>query len=153
MSSRVRTYDHYRVIVDVAWTPPSKVVLKLNVDRFMIWSSLQVAHGGLLQNLLGQVIKCFTSNLGFYTFIKVEMLGLLKGLKLFLYFGIQRLEVEVDSKIVVNFYVKHIPRLDYYFGLVQDLKFSKFISFDVVHIRPCLGRPLYVWNSLSTLVT
>lgn len=85
--------------VEVRWLPPPNGCLKLNTDGSR--QNGKAAYGGLLRNEMGQFVAGFHCNLGSVTSVHAELWGLTLGLRMARSRGIQRLLVELDSKVVV----------------------------------------------------
>ena len=86
----------------IKWEPPSENWTKLNVDGASKGNPGLAGGGGVLRNHRGDWIKGFAANFGMCSSVKAEMLALLQGLRLARNLGIARLEVHMDSKVVVD---------------------------------------------------
>jgi ribonuclease HI len=87
--------------VDIAWQSPEDGWICLNTDGAS--KSGEIAGcGGLLRNSHGQWINGFSRNLGRCSAYIAELWGVLEGLRLARASGISKLQVHVDSQVVVH---------------------------------------------------
>lgn len=86
--------------VDVQWSSLPYGVLKLNTNGSR--QNGLAACGGLIRNAVAQFVAGIYCNLGSTSSLHAELWGLTFGLHLARRRGVQRLLVELDSKVVVS---------------------------------------------------
>ena len=91
-----------RTEILISWKPPLENWIKLNVDGASKGNPGLAGGGGVLRSHRGDWIKGFAANFGVCSSMKAELLALLQGLQLARNLGISRLEVHMDSKVVVD---------------------------------------------------
>ncbi|CAA7017011.1 unnamed protein product [Microthlaspi erraticum] len=87
----------------ISWTPPLVSWVKLNTDEASRGNPGLASAGGVLRNGEGQWCGGFALNIGRCTAPMAELWGVYYGLCIAWEKGITRLELEVDSLIVVGF--------------------------------------------------
>ena len=92
-----------RVEIMVGWTPPRGGWMKLNTDGASHGNPGLASAGGVLRDGEGEWCGGFALNIGRCSAPLAELWGVYYGLVIAWEKGIRRLEVEVDSKMVVGF--------------------------------------------------
>jgi len=98
------------VIVErmVTWRPPQDGWLKLNTDRAFHKNPVLITAGGVIRDAAGSWCGGFALNIGVCSTPLAELWGVYYGLYIAWERHITRLEVEVDSELVVGFLSKGI---------------------------------------------
>lgn len=86
----------------IAWTPPSVGWVKLNMDGALHGNPSLATGGGVLRDGEGQWIQGFTLNIGVCSAPLAELWGVYYGLYLAWDKRIAKLELDVDSEMVVG---------------------------------------------------
>ena len=86
----------------INWKSPPDGWLKLNIDGAVKGNPGPAGGGGLLRDHRGNWINGFSANLGWCSYVKAELLALLKGLQLAWNMGVSHLEVEIDSHVALK---------------------------------------------------
>jgi ribonuclease HI len=92
---------------DVRWYPPKHGWVCLNTDGASKSQTTNAGCGGLLRDEDGHWIRGFSKSLGSTTAYVAELWGLLEGLSMARSMGFNKLEVQMDSEIIVNIINKH----------------------------------------------
>ena len=92
-----------RTEIMIGWTPPRVGWMKLNTDGASHGNPGLATAGGVLRNGDGEWCGGFVFNIGRCSAPLAELWGVYYGLVIAWEKGISRLEVEVDSKMVVEF--------------------------------------------------
>jgi ribonuclease HI len=92
---------------DVRWYPPEHGWVCLNTDALLRVKIQVLACGGLLHGEDGHWIRGFSKSLGLTTVYVAELWGLLEGLSMARSMGFDKLEVQMDSEIIVSIINKH----------------------------------------------
>ncbi|KAL9281726.1 putative ribonuclease H [Arabidopsis thaliana] len=93
----------------IAWSLPSVGWFKLNTDGASRGNPGLAATGGVVRDGAGNWVAGFALNIGICSAPLAELWGVYYGLHIAWERGITRLELEVDSKIVVGFLQTGIP--------------------------------------------
>jgi ribonuclease HI len=94
-------HQHNNVIENIHWQPPSLGWIRLNTDGASKGEDI-AGCGGVLRGNNGEWICGFSKGLGACSAYVAELWGVFEGLKLALSHGFLRVELHVDSKVVVN---------------------------------------------------
>ena len=86
----------------VRWEPPLDNWTKLNVDGASRGNPGLAGGGGVIRGHRGNWINGFAANSGICSSVKAKILALLQGLCLAWSLGISKLEVHLDSKVVLD---------------------------------------------------
>ena len=136
-----------RTEIFMRWEPPLENWIKLNVDGASKGNPGLAGGGGALRTHKGDWIKGFAANFGICSSVKAEMLAVLQGLWLAWNLGILRLELHMDSKVMVDtltgatknyFIVKNCKEL------LHDLRWS-------IKLSHCYRKSNRVANRLANL--
>ncbi|KAL6145487.1 hypothetical protein ACLB2K_056173 [Fragaria x ananassa] len=81
-------------IVEVMWHVPSIYQVKLNTNGAARGSSGLAGFSGIFRDHLGQVLDCFSGNLGFATALEVELQAIIHAIQIasqrgFILFGLK----------------------------------------------------------------
>ncbi|BFG36621.1 hypothetical protein CerSpe_228950 [Prunus speciosa] len=98
-SANTKTTSNYQVTL--AWEPPPRGYLKLNVDGSCKCASGSIGAGGVIKDELGNWTGGFAINLGKGQILEAEIWGLFFGLKLAVQKEINNLIVEMDSATAI----------------------------------------------------
>jgi ribonuclease HI len=90
------------VAVQIRWLRPRQDYLCLNTDGAMKAGSQKAGCGGVIRDGSGNWVCGFAKALGTCSAFVAELWGILEGMKLAKDRNIQRLEVQVDSKAVLQ---------------------------------------------------
>ncbi|KAG2667275.1 hypothetical protein I3760_15G106100 [Carya illinoinensis] len=86
----------------VYWRRPKQGWIKLNTDGSSRGNPGRASAGGVLRDENGKLIKAFSTPLDNGTNNYAELMGLLIGVRTFFLLVLNYVEIELDSKIVVN---------------------------------------------------
>ncbi|XP_057873760.2 uncharacterized protein LOC131079745 [Cryptomeria japonica] len=86
----------------VVWTPPKTRNFKINFDGASRGNPGKSGFGAIIRNEFGNLVGANYGPLGINTNNMAEMAGLLAGLEWCVARGIQDVEVEGDSQIILN---------------------------------------------------
>ncbi|KAG7542942.1 Ribonuclease H-like superfamily [Arabidopsis thaliana x Arabidopsis arenosa] len=92
-----------RVVRQIAWTPPGEGWMKLNTDGASHGNPGLATAGGVLRDIDGNWCGGFAVNIGLCSAPLAELWGVYYGLFIAWDRGARRVELEVDSEIVVGF--------------------------------------------------
>ncbi|CAI9758516.1 unnamed protein product [Fraxinus pennsylvanica] len=92
----------------VTWKKPMVGRAKLNIDGSSLGNPGQAGGGGggVIRNDKGMVLAAFATNFGIASNNEAELRALLEGLKFCQHIGVFHVDVECDSKIVVEWMLK-----------------------------------------------
>ncbi|CAI9775522.1 unnamed protein product [Fraxinus pennsylvanica] len=105
----------------VTWKKPMVGRAKLNVDGSSLGNSGQAGGGGVIRNDKGMVLAAFATNFGIASNNEAELRALLEGLKLCQHIGVFHVDVECDSKIVVEWMLKRKCTVWYLWDFWEEL--------------------------------
>ncbi|KAL4390615.1 hypothetical protein AHAS_Ahas03G0162800 [Arachis hypogaea] len=105
----------------IRWYPPTADYLKVNVDGSFYSQNGNAACGGIFRDNLGRFVKDFACNLGSYSIMHVELWGIIKGLQIAIDNGYNRIVIESDSMMAINFIKEEYPRHRPCFPLLDDI--------------------------------
>ncbi|XP_072087871.1 uncharacterized protein [Arachis hypogaea] len=94
---------------------------KVNVDGSFYSQNGNAACGGIFRDNLGRFVKDFACNLGSYSIMHVELWGIIKGLQIAIDNGYNRIVIESDSMMAINFIKEEYPRHRPCFPLLDDI--------------------------------
>jgi hypothetical protein len=94
-------HNNNKVIENIHWQPPSLGWIRLNPDVAAKGENI-AGCGGVPRGDSGEWICGFSKGLGVCSAYVAELWGVFEGLKLALCYGFLRVEVHVDSQVVVN---------------------------------------------------
>lgn len=91
----------------VTWKKPMAGRVKINVDGSSLGNPGQVGGGGVIRNDKGMVLAAFATNFGIAASNnEAELRAIIEGLKLCQHIGCFHVDIECDSKIVVEWMLK-----------------------------------------------
>lgn len=90
----------------VRWCKPQSSWYKLNVDGCCIGNLGRISAGGILRNNNGELCKAFCRSLGHDTNNSAKIQALLQGLLMCQRLGMSWLEIELDSRLVVDWVIQ-----------------------------------------------
>ncbi|CAN1786718.1 Putative ribonuclease H protein At1g65750 [Linum perenne] len=90
--------------VDIAWEPGPSGWSTINTDGAFDRISGRAAAGGLIRNELGHCTAAFTMNIGCCTIMRAELRGAIAGLRCAWDLGLRKVELQVDSKSVIDLF-------------------------------------------------
>ncbi|GAU30604.1 hypothetical protein TSUD_392950 [Trifolium subterraneum] len=96
-----------RVNKDVRWYPSEHGWICLNTDDAFKSHNTKDGCGGLFRDEDGHWIRGFSKSLGSATAYVAELWGLLEGISIARSMGFNKLEVQMDSEIIVSIINKH----------------------------------------------
>ncbi|MCH99988.1 ribonuclease H protein, partial [Trifolium medium] len=102
-TSGVQTEASQRVAVQVRWMRPQQGYLSLNTDGAVKNGSQQAGCGGVIRNGSGNWVCGFAKALGPCSAFVAELWGILEGITIAKDRNIMRIEVQVDSKAVLQY--------------------------------------------------
>ncbi|CAI9781002.1 unnamed protein product [Fraxinus pennsylvanica] len=105
----------------VTWKKPMLGRAKLNVDGSSLGNPSQACGGGVICNDKGMVLAAFATNFGIASNNEAELRALLEGLKLCQHIGVFHVDVECDSKIVVEWMLKRKCTVWYLWDFWEEL--------------------------------
>ncbi|CAI9785059.1 unnamed protein product [Fraxinus pennsylvanica] len=133
----------------VRWQRPMQGWYKLNTDGCCLGNPGICGAGCIIRNEKGDIVIAFTKYLGEGTNNGAELLVLLYGLRRAKRMGLNRLEVELDSLIIVNWLKRKVCGIRYLEDYWEEIQYLlSIISCRVQHIH-CEGN--LVANILSKL--
>ena len=86
----------------VCWELPFQGICKLNTDGCLLGNPGPSGGGGVLRDSSGDLLFGFSIPLGEMTSLQAETKSLLYGVQQCLLRGVSRVQVEVDSLLLVN---------------------------------------------------
>lgn len=91
-----------KCMVPVYWIRPKQGWVKLSTDGSSKGNPRQSGAEGVLRDQNGNLIIAFSTPLAYGTNNYAEFMGLLLGVRTFCLLGLNYVEIELDSKVVVN---------------------------------------------------
>lgn len=88
--------------IAVGWHKPASGWVKLNCDGARKRDPVVAACGGLIRDCDGAWVGGFCRFLGVASVLKAEAWGLLEGIRLASYLALDSLDIECDSKVLVD---------------------------------------------------
>ena len=88
----------------VAWQKPAHGWFKLNTDGSSLGNPGCSGVGGIIRNDRGLMVYAFNSSIGIGTSNRAELLAVLQGLKACKELGINFVEIELDSQVVISWW-------------------------------------------------
>ncbi|RYQ82464.1 hypothetical protein Ahy_B10g101052 [Arachis hypogaea] len=135
----------------IRWYPPVVDYLKVNVDGSFYSQNGNAACGGVFCDNLDRFVKGFACNLESYSIMHAELWGIIKGMQIAIDSGYNRIVIEFDSTMTINFIKKECPRHHPYFPLLDDItvlsrrliqcRGNIFCVRPIVLLHPCQERP------------
>ena len=98
----VKTNAKNRIPISVKWNPPPVNWAKLNTDGLVLGDPGLAGGGGVLRDSLENWIGGFSRSIGITSCVQAELRALKYGLLLALNLEISKLEIEMDSSVVVE---------------------------------------------------
>lgn len=114
--------------IQVGWTQPNSDWYKLNMDGAVKTHSERAGCGGVLRDCCGKWIVGFGDNLGIASVNEAKLWGLYNGLQMAWNTSFRRIEVELDSQVVLQLLEKDVSLLHPLGALVSCCK--QFITHD-----------------------
>ena len=105
----------------ICWTAPLWPWVKLNTDGAKK-SSGNAGAGGLICDYRGNWLADYSVNLGVCSVTLVELWGLFHGLSIAWQYGFRRVQVEIDSKCVMQLVSSSNTLVNEHFTLIQAIK-------------------------------
>ncbi|CAI9782084.1 unnamed protein product [Fraxinus pennsylvanica] len=99
----VRKQSH---VCFVTWKKPIAERVKINVDGSSLGNPDQAGGGEVIRNEKGMVLAAFATNFGIESNNEAELRATIEGLKLCQHIGAFHVDLECDSKIVVDWMLK-----------------------------------------------
>ncbi|KAL6144814.1 hypothetical protein ACLB2K_055504 [Fragaria x ananassa] len=90
-------------IVEVMWHVPFIYQVKLNTDGAARGSPGLAGFGGIFRDHLGQVLGCFSGNLGIANALEAELQAVIHAIQMASQRGWHSLWIESDSTLVIHF--------------------------------------------------
>lgn len=91
----------------VKWLRPQQGWYKLNVDGRSLGNPVSSGAGGAIRDYRGDLISGFAIHTGIHSNNFAEFMGLIQGLRIVRYPGLQNIEIiEMDSKLVIDWIKK-----------------------------------------------
>lgn len=87
----------------IFWKPPDMGVAKVNCDGAVSHNPRNAACGGVIRDTYGNMIVAFAKHLGDCSSLQAELWAIFYGVQLAKDRGFDRLKVESDSMIAINF--------------------------------------------------
>ncbi|CAN1792527.1 Putative ribonuclease H protein At1g65750 [Linum perenne] len=87
---------------NIAWEPGPADWVTINTDGSCLASIRKASAGGIIRRADGRGLVAFTMNLGACTVTRAEIRGAIGGLELAWDYGFRRVELQLDSKVVVS---------------------------------------------------
>ena len=91
-----------KIAIPVRWTKPLDGWHKLNMDGALCGNPGKAVGGGVIKDCHGGWVKGFSRSIGHATSVMAEWWALRDGLILAIQLGINQLEVELESKVIVE---------------------------------------------------
>ena len=110
------------VVINVHCKKPHLSWYKLNFDGASLGNLGKVGGGGVIRDSAGRWIKGFAWSIEFKTSIIVELWALRDGMLLVDQLGVQKLEVELDAKVIVDLIQSRICLNTFYSSLLANCK-------------------------------
>ena len=125
-----------RSIIQVKWSKPPNGWYKLNTNGASCGNPGREGGGGLIRDCNGSWFKGFARSIGLATSITTKFWALRDGLKLALNAEIQRLIVELDTKVVVDIVKSNVVTNKPYAPLLYDCRclMRRFLQVQVIHV-------------------
>lgn len=128
-----RSHDSY-----IKWQPPDNCYIRFNFDG-SVKSNHAAATGFVIRNFHGHPIFASSHNIGYSDVLTFKALALRQGLQQALNQGFLHIQVEGDSKIVIDSILQHIPtpwRIQFLVGDITALpKCCTNIYFSHIHCQ------------------
>lgn len=113
-----------RVTIQVRWICHLINWFKLNSDGSSLGNPSIAGRGGLIQNDRGDWVKSYARFVGITTSVAVKLWALRDGVNLCLSLNLQVVEVELDTKLVVDLFRKDCGNVNGNNTIVVDFKES-----------------------------
>ncbi|KAF5444026.1 hypothetical protein F2P56_036533, partial [Juglans regia] len=86
----------------VKWSPPPKEWVKLNVDESSLGNLGPSGAGGVIWDHSGNLISGFSMSTGVQSNNIAEFMALLQGFRTMIFLGLKKVEIEMDSMLVIE---------------------------------------------------
>lgn len=91
-----------KAMIQEVWSPPAQQRVKLNFDGSSIGNPGPSGIGGVFRDNEGKIMALFSGPIGVGDSLRAEILALHQGVKLAKQLGLQQIEIEGDSKLVIG---------------------------------------------------
>ena len=109
-------------LVQVQWTPPPKLWIKINTDRSILSNTMEASCGGIIRNHEGKFLAAWSVNLGSCTITMAELWGIFWGLFISYNMGHRNVILETDSTCVYHLVMYGVPETHTYSSLVYAVR-------------------------------
>ena len=123
-SDLMEVVDHKRKRVEryVRWPYPREGWVRLNTDGAAKGNPGIAGAGGLIRGHRGELFEMFASNCGVCSCTKAELLAVLRGLAIAWNGGHRRVQLTVDSEVVVRLLLEAFPANSPYIHIIRKCK-------------------------------
>ncbi|XP_042980144.1 uncharacterized protein LOC122310314 [Carya illinoinensis] len=119
----------------IKWMRPQKGWYKLNVDGSSMGNPGTSGAGGVIRDFGGNFVSGFTLSTGNRTNNFAEFMGLLQGIRCVRFLGLDKIEIEMDSKLVIDWFLKKRCGLWYLEDYWEELLcLLQGITFRITHV-------------------
>ncbi|CAN0904087.1 Putative ribonuclease H protein At1g65750 [Linum grandiflorum] len=101
-NARALLTNPQRRLVEVKWKLPRDGWMCLNSDGSVHAGTRKAAAGGVIRDSRGEVLSAFSLNSGSCSITRAEIRGVMYGVEVAWKLGVHKLEIQVDSKCVVE---------------------------------------------------
>ncbi|KAI0519354.1 hypothetical protein KFK09_006798 [Dendrobium nobile] len=127
-SSNVRKLDHI-----VRWIKPTAPSVKLNTDDYI--RATNAGMGGIIRDHTGKHIVAFSGLLFLCSILSAELMGLYTSLDMCVRLGIDNVNIEVDSKLLIHVISGNSVGCPHDFYTIRKIKMALArLSFTISHI-------------------
>jgi len=138
---------------EVRWERPRKGWMRLNTDGSVKGNVGSAGAGGVIRNDRGEWVSGFSEYLGHCSSMTAELKALLRGLKLASRMGITKLEIRVDSKVVVELVSGKRKEQPQYHFLISQCKQMICEGGWEVELMHCFRETNHVADKLANIGT
>lgn len=107
----VKDHKRKRVKQYIRWPYPREGWVRLNTDDASKGNPGSAGAGGLIRGHRGELFEMFASNCGVCSCTKAELWAVLRGLAIAWNGGHKRVQLTVDSEVVVRLLVEDAPQI------------------------------------------
>nr|XP_027102884.1 uncharacterized protein LOC113724156 [Coffea arabica] len=132
----------------VRWSRPSAGALKLNTDGCSKGNPGASGGGGILRDGGGSLILAFSCYFGHATSLQAEVCALLFGVQLCIQRGFGRIEVELDSLVLVHIL---LGKATYPWSVYHEIQQLLGLRGHFLTVRHCLRQANQVADALSNV--
>jgi len=138
-------------IMGIRWEAPDKGWLVLNTDGAAREGMGLAGAGGIIRDNMGNWVIGFSENLGKCSAIKAEIRAVFRGLTVAREQSVQKLWLQVDSKMVVSMLTNHTKGHPEYSNLLHHCQKLLNWSGWEVKVSHCFREPNQVADKLANM--